>query len=111
MRLPAVIVHGGAGDWEQGELDPATAGCREATERGLRVLAAGGSALDAAIAAVVFLEADPLFNAGIGACLTRDGTVELDAGVMDGTDLRFGAVAAMRDAYPAIEIARAVLED
>jgi beta-aspartyl-peptidase (threonine type) len=67
--------------------------------------------LNAAQAAVRVLEDAPTLNAGIGSVLTRAGTVECDAAVMEGTTLRAGAVAAMEFAYPAIDIARAVLED
>jgi beta-aspartyl-peptidase (threonine type) len=48
------------------------------------VLERGAASLDAAIAAVCVLEDNPLFNAGRGAVLTRDGAAELDASVMDG---------------------------
>jgi beta-aspartyl-peptidase (threonine type) len=50
------------------------------------------------VAAVVVLEDDPLFNAGTGAALSRDGDVEMDASVMCGHDLRCGAVAGLRRA-------------
>ena len=42
------------------------------------------------------MENDPIFNAGHGASLTRDGTVELDSMVMRGHDYEIGAVAALR---------------
>jgi beta-aspartyl-peptidase (threonine type) len=67
-----------------------------AVEAGWRVLAAGGAALDAAIAAVALLEDDPAFNAGLGSVLTEDGEVELDASVMSGETLAAGAVGAVR---------------
>src|SRR5262245_36035229 len=108
---PAVIVHGGAGEVAPGRIAAVQAGCLRAVDAGLAVLAAGGGALDAAQAAVRVLEEEPEFNAGTGAVLTRAGTVEMDAALMDGRTLRIGAVAAMRDAPHAIDIARAVLED
>ena len=70
----------------------------------------GGSALDAVVAAVRVLEDDPEFNAGTGSALTRDGTVETDASVMDGATQRVGAVAAVPDLGYAIALARAVLD-
>jgi beta-aspartyl-peptidase (threonine type) len=108
---PAIIVHGGAGRVAPERHEAALAGCRAAVAAGLAILAAGGSALDAAQAAVRVLEDDPEFNAGVGAVLTRDGTVELDAALMDGASLRIGAVAAVPDLRQPIDLARAVLDD
>jgi len=80
-------------------------------QRGLEILAAGGRALDAVQAAVRVLEDDPTFNAGIGSALTRLGTVETDAAIMDGESLRIGAIGAVEGAGRPIELARAVFED
>lgn len=41
-------------------------------------------------AAVTSLENNPVFNAGFGSCLTEEGTVEMDAFIMDGETLRIG---------------------
>ncbi len=76
---------------------------------GFEILRAGGSALDAATAAVVVLEDDPRFNAGTGSALTVDGEVECDASVMCG-DGRAGAVGALRDVKNPIRLARLVME-
>src|SRR5258707_768711 len=86
-------------------------GPRRAAEAGLRVLMQGGSALDAAQAAAVVLEDDPIFNAGTGAALTSAGEVELDASCMDGTSLRAGAVACVRTVKNPILLARRVCDD
>lgn len=76
------------------------------------ILRAGGSALDAAEAGIRIIEDDPSdHGAGIGGMPNRDGTVELDAGIMDGTTRRFGGVAALQGHAAAISVARAVLED
>ena len=69
----------------------ASAPSSRACARASRVLAGGGSALDAVERAVVVLEDHPLFNAGRGAALTRAGEVELDAAVMDGRTPRRGS--------------------
>jgi len=106
----AIIVHGGAGDIEDGRTDIAQAGCREAALVGWRVLQAGGSALDAVEAAVRSLEDNPNFNAGTGACLTTDGNIQLDAGIMDGQALSVGAVADVELIKNPISLARKVLE-
>ena len=111
MPQPAIVVHGGAGDLDPAFADEARAGCERAARAGLAVMAAGRGALEAVWAAVRVLEDDPLFNAGTGSALTRDGTIECDAALMDGASVRIGAVASMVDAPEAISIARAVLED
>ena len=64
--LPVLIVHGGAGRYTDDRIGAARRGCERAVRAGLQVLADGGSALDASQAAVVVLEDDPTFNAGVG---------------------------------------------
>ena len=105
----SVLVHGGAGAREAG--DDGGDGCARAAARAFSILAAGGSALDAVEAAVVELEDDPRYNAGVGAALTEDGDVELDAALMDGARLRAGAVCALRCHRNAIRVARAALDE
>ncbi len=110
MKLkPRILVHGGAGSWE-GRLPRGLAGCRTAATVACPVLTTG-DALAAVIAAVRILENNPEFNAGTGAVLTRDGSVEVDAAVMRGRDLAVGAIAAVPMAANGIELAHAVLRD
>jgi beta-aspartyl-peptidase (threonine type) len=110
-RVPALIVHGGAGAEAAEGRDELRQGVRDAVLAGWRVLAANGRALDAVEAAVRSMEAHPRFNAGLGSVLTTAGTVEMDASIMEGDGLRCGAVAAVsRIAHP-ITLARHVLED
>jgi beta-aspartyl-peptidase (threonine type) len=106
----AIIVHGGAGLVGEERHARLREGGRRAAEAGDAILIAGGSALDAVVAAVRVLEDDPEFNAGTGSALTRDGTVETDASIMDGATHRVGAVAAVPNLGNAIALARAVLE-
>jgi beta-aspartyl-peptidase (threonine type) len=108
--VTAIIVHGGAGATEPERFDRLRAGVRAAAAAGDAILAAGGAALDAVVAAVRVLEDDPEFNAGRGSALTRDGTVETDASIMCGATQRVGAVAAVPELGQAIALARAVLE-
>jgi len=82
-------------------------GLNRAYQAGETVLRGQGSALDAVCAAVEVLEDDPLFNAGRGAALTADGTVEHDAAVMSG-DGRGGAVTLSRHAQHPVDLARAI---
>jgi beta-aspartyl-peptidase (threonine type) len=108
--MTAILVHGGAGLVAVERHDRVRAGVRAAAHAGNAILADGGSALDAVVAAVRVLEDDPEFNAGTGSALTRDGSVETDAAVMDGATQRVGAVAAVPDLGCAIALARAVLD-
>jgi beta-aspartyl-peptidase (threonine type) len=107
---PALIVHGGAWAIPADELEAHKEGCRRALDVGWQLLAQGRSALDAVEAAVRVLEDDPAFDAGVGSVLNRDGIVELDAAIMEGEQLRSGAVAAVRRIRNPITLARRVLE-
>jgi len=106
----SILVHGGAGDVARSSVGAHVAGCERAAAEGAKVLAAGGSALDAVARAVEVLETDPLFNAGTGACLDSDGHLSLDASIMDGHELRAGAVCALRAFEHPVAIARRVME-
>lgn len=107
-----LAVHGGAGVIAPGPDEAAYhAGLTLALEAGQAILAAGGSALDAVTAAVVALEDCPLFNAGHGAVFNGAQAHELDAGIMDGRDLRAGAVAAVRHVRNPVLAARALLDE
>lgn len=111
----ALVVHGGAGVIER---DTMTAE-KEATyraamsrslETGSRVLAEGGSALDAVEAVIREMEDDPLFNSGRGAVFTAAGRNELDASIMDGATLNAGAAAGVTTVRHPITLARTVME-
>jgi beta-aspartyl-peptidase (threonine type) len=112
----ALAVHGGAGTLSRAQLSGEREqayrqGLAAALSAGRAVLEAQGCALDAVQASVTTLEDDELFNAGRGAVLTADGTVELDAAIMDGTQLRAGAVALQRRIKNPVQLARRVLEE
>lgn len=105
-----MLVHGGAGMRAAGELTAEREGCAAAAEAAAAILRQGGSALDAVQRAVEVLEDDARFNAGTGGALTRDGELELDASIMDGRDLRAGAVCCLPPYQHPIAVARAVLD-
>ncbi|WP_298698216.1 isoaspartyl peptidase/L-asparaginase, partial [uncultured Brevundimonas sp.] len=111
----SLAIHGGAGVIERAQLSPERdaayrAGLQAALDAGSAVLARGGSSLDAVQAAIEVMEENPLFNAGRGAVFTSAGKNELDAAVMDGTDLNAGAVAGLTRTRHPIAAARAVME-
>lgn len=115
LNTPVIAIHGGAGTITRAAMDPAkegeyTAALQAVLQAGQRVLADGGSALDAVTEAVRLLEECPLFNAGKGAVLTHAGTYELDAAIMDGATLAAGAVACVKRVRNPVLAARAVME-
>jgi beta-aspartyl-peptidase (threonine type) len=105
----AIIVHGGAKDVAPADRDANVAGCRAAVLEGLEILREGGRAVEAVAAAIRCLEDDPVFNAGRGAVLRADGSVQLDAALMDGRTLDIGAVGAVEGLKNPISVARAML--
>ena len=106
-----ILVHGGAGAWKDEVVreDRAIPALRHAVGAALAAME-GGSAVDAVAEALASLEESGVFNAGKGAYPNLDGDIELDAGLMDGTTLRAGAVAAVRSVPHPIRLARVVLE-
>ena len=119
MQPPAVLaIHGGAGPAPHDEVDGGAArwsgqaaGLGAALRAGLAVLADGGPALEAVIAAVMVLEDDEHWNAGRGSALTATRTVEMDAAVADGRDRRIGGVACVTGIRHPVLAARAVMDD
>jgi beta-aspartyl-peptidase (threonine type) len=116
MNTNAVIViHGGAGTILRASMSASAeaeyhAALHAVLSAGQRVLADGGSALDAVSEAVRLLEDCPLFNAGRGAVYTAAGTHELDAAIMDGGTLEAGAICCVKRVRNPILAARRVLE-
>jgi beta-aspartyl-peptidase (threonine type) len=110
----SIAIHGGASGATRPmspELEDAyRTALTAALEAGGAVLAADGSALDAAQAAVRTMEDDPLFNAGRGSVIAADGRIEMDASIMDGANLKAGAVAGVGRIRNPIEAARAVMD-
>ncbi|HYT39182.1 MAG TPA: isoaspartyl peptidase/L-asparaginase, partial [Acidimicrobiia bacterium] len=119
MRPPAVLaIHGGAGPAPHDAADSGAsrwprqaAGLAQALRAGLAVLAGGGEALEAVVAAVTLLEDDEEWNAGRGSALTAAGTVEMDAAVADGRGRLLGGVAAVTGVRHPVQAARAVMDD
>ncbi len=111
----AIAIHGGAGNFTRADLPPETERQRlavlaESLEAGRRVLAAGGTSVDAVVAAVRVLEDSPHFNAGKGSVFTAEGTNEMDASIMEGGGRRAGAVAGVTTVKNPITAARAVMD-
>ncbi len=108
-----IVIHGGAGVIKDlpAELEKQyKSKLSEALEAGYKILESGGSSLDAVTKAINIMEDSPLFNAGKGAVLNDLGFAELDASIMDGHNLRAGAVAGIRHIKNPINLARLVME-
>jgi len=111
----SIAIHGGAGAipaalFARDQGARYRASLSTVLDAGFAMLERGGTSLDAVTSAVRALEDDPLFNAGHGAALTREGWAELDAAVMDGKDQRAGAVASVRHVKNPVDLARRVME-
>jgi len=111
---PVLVIHGGAGVIRR-EMSPARdkvirAALTQALQSGYAQLKAGKTAVDAVASALTVLEDDPNFNAGKGSVFTHDGRNELDAAIMDGSNLAAGSVAGVHRVKNPILLARAVME-
>lgn len=109
-----LVIHGGAGTITRASMTPERekeyhTGLNQALDSGYAVLERGGKSVDAVIAAIKVLEDNPLFNAGKGAVFTNEGKNELDASIMDGSNLMAGAVAGVTTVKNPITAAYAVM--
>jgi len=118
-QLPAagkytIVIHGGAGTLNKSMPDSLREeylkSLSEALRIGKEILEKGGSSLDAVEQVIRFLEDDSQFNAGKGAVYTSEGTHELDASIMDGSNLSTGAVTLIKRVKNPITFARYVME-
>lgn len=110
-----LVIHGGAGVINRQTMDAgAEKAYRNAMDEALtigeKILADGGTSLDAVEAVVSWLEDNPLFNAGKGSVFTYEGKNEMDASIMNGVDLSAGAVGSVTRVKNPIRLARAVME-
>ncbi|MFX1505428.1 MAG: isoaspartyl peptidase/L-asparaginase family protein [Promethearchaeota archaeon] len=108
---PAIVVHGGAWNIPDSLRDGHLSGVTRAVETAYKILINNGSALEAVEKAVVCMEDDTIFDAGIGSFLNEEGYVELDALIMDGRTLNAGAIGAVTNCRNPIILARRLLEE
>jgi len=108
---PVLVVHGGAWAIPDDMVDAHLNGVRNAVAAGWLALQKGGSSLDAVEEAVVVLEDDETFDAGRGSFLNRDGKVQLDAFIMEGSTLRGGGVGGVERIRNPIRAARKILSE
>lgn len=108
--MVSIIVHGGAYAIPDHLVAAKKSGVQNAATSAHKALMKGKTALDAVEIAIRCLEDDPTFNAGHGGALNSQGEVELDAIIVDGRSLEFGAVAAVENIANPISLARMVME-
>ena len=108
---PVLVIHGGAWAMPDDMVDAHLNGVNNALAAGWRVLERGGTALDAVEEAVVIMEDDETFDAGRGSFLNRDGKVQLDALIMDGSTLRAGGVGCVERLRNPVRAARKILSE
>ena len=111
-----LVIHGGAGTILKEDMTPAleqaySSALKTALDAGYAVLENGGTAVNAIKASIVLLEDNVLFNAGRGSVFTKKGVQEMDAAIMDGSDLSAGAVTGVRNVRNPIELATEVMRN
>ena len=114
--MPVLAIHGGAGGdgkWRGlTSLDPERIRCMRHVLNAIGNALESGSidALEAVTQAVELMEDEPLFNAGIGSVLDEDGTVTMDASIMNGADGAAGSVVNVRRIRHPIRAANCILK-
>ncbi|KAJ8448903.1 hypothetical protein Cgig2_030759 [Carnegiea gigantea] len=110
----AIALHGGAGDipvdLPPEKREPREAGLRHCLDVGILAFKNGRSHLAVVELVVRELENHPQFNAGRGSVLTTEGTVEMEASIMDGQTKKCGAVSGLKTVVNAVSLARLVME-
>ncbi|WP_109301741.1 isoaspartyl peptidase/L-asparaginase family protein [Aquimarina sp. AU474] len=109
-----IVIHGGAGTILKKNMTPEKeaaykAKLEEAITVGHTILKNGGTSLEAIEKTINILENSPLFNAGKGAVFNSEGVNELDASIMDGSNLNAGAVAGVKTVKNPINLAKEVM--
>lgn len=114
MSAYTLVIHGGAGTILKQDMTPAkeeaySNALQYSLDAGSLILQNGGTAIEAVKAAVISLENNVLFNAGRGSVFAKDGSQEMDACIMDGSNLMAGAVSAVKNIRNPVELAYAVM--
>lgn len=112
---PKLLIHGGAGtlpkDYQNPKVERAyQKALKTALTTGFKILQKQGSSLDAVTTAVKILENSALFNAGYGSVLTQTGSVECDASIMDGSNIKAGTVAGVSHIKNPISLAKLIMD-
>ena len=111
-----LVIHGGAGTILKEDMTPELEKAyidvlQSSLDAGFGVLQESGSATNAVKAAIVVMEDNILFNAGRGAVFTKKGVQEMDAAIMDGSNVKAGAVTCVRNVRNPILLAMEVMNN
>ena len=110
----ALAIHGGASSGSECVGDNIALyeeGLERAITAGYKVLMDGRSAIEAVYVAVMVMEDNPIFNAGVGSALNENGEVQMEAVIMDGKYLHSGAVAMVNQVKNPISLAKSIMEN
>lgn len=106
-----ILIHGGAGVEKIKRTNEITKCLKHAASYGFDLLKrSSNEAVDSVEAAVASMEDSGVFDAGVGAYLTIDKTVEMDASIMDGRDISAGSVGMATGIKNPIKLARQIME-
>ncbi len=86
-------------------------GVKEGAALGVKLLQEGRSSLDVAFEVMKLMEDLPAFNCGTGSRLNLKGRIEMDACIMDGSNLDAGAVGCIEKVKNPVAVARKVMEE
>jgi len=108
---PVLVIHGGAGARAKSDLEPIRKSISKILKSAYPLLLKGGSAVEAVTEAVRLLEDDPLFNAGKGSKIQRDGRIRMSAAIMDGHNRKFGGCVNVEGLKNPIQLARLLMKE
>jgi len=111
MQKPIIVVQGGAGFWRPERRRAGISGVKEAAKAGFEILQKGGTAIDAVETAVMCMEDNEVFNAGLGSTYSLDKRIEMEASIMDGKTLNAGATGLLADVKNPVHLARIIMEN
>lgn len=112
----AIVIHGGAGNlvkknYSKEELLQYEHTLSMALDTGYAMLENGLPATQVVEKTIQILEDSPLFNAGKGSVFSNEGRNEMDAAIMDGFNLKCGAVTNLQHIKNPISLAKNIMEN
>jgi L-asparaginase len=108
---PVLVLHGGACSkaLRATHFAEVTDSLRRILQSCYPALNADASAVEVVTRAVSMLEDDPLYNAGFGSRIQRDGKIRMSASIMDGSKRRFAGCVNVEGVKNPTRLARALM--